>query len=229
MSISNDTPIPASLASPHALTSYHTFHADLPPSNVPEGYNRFHPSLKPEGFPETRIVGLLACQRDPYLRELKGVEIVKAGKQVTAEKKDSRKKKSKGDAVKEEKVEPVPEGEIWEVELKDTVLFPEGEFVCYAKLYAGWTDLEYRFTGGGQPNDTGYFYIHPSSDSSGTVELKVVNVQRRGLSAVHHVLIPKDLREHAGEVLKEGVKVDMKVDWERRWDHVSHLISLHEV
>jgi hypothetical protein len=95
----NDTPIPASLASPHALKSYHTFHSDLPPSNVPEGYYRFHTHLKPETFPETKIVGLLACQRDPYLRELKGVEIVQAKKAEVGKKgKDERKKKSKVDA-----------------------------------------------------------------------------------------------------------------------------------
>jgi alanyl-tRNA synthetase/misacylated tRNA(Ala) deacylase len=127
----NDTPIPASLASPHALTSYHTFHSDLPPSNVPEGYYRFHPHLKPETFPETKIVGLLACQRDPYLRELKGVEIVQAKKAEAGKKgKDERKKKSKlkGDEKKEDADgdEKVVEGEVWEVELKDTVLFPEG-------------------------------------------------------------------------------------------------------
>jgi hypothetical protein len=126
----NDTPIPASLASPHALTSYHTFHSDLPPSNVPEGYYRFHPNLKPETFPETKIVGLLACQRDPYLRELKGVEIVQAKKAEVGKKgKDERKKKSKGDATQTGAPigdEKVVEGEVWEVELKDTVLFPEG-------------------------------------------------------------------------------------------------------
>ena len=127
MSNSKDTPVPASLASPHALTSYHSFHDDLPPSNVPEGYNRFHPSLRPETFPDTKIVGLLACQRDPYLRQLNGVEIVAARKAVQEKAKDSRKKKPKGD-VKEEKAEQLPEGEIWEVELKDTVLFPEGRY-----------------------------------------------------------------------------------------------------
>jgi hypothetical protein len=127
----NNTLIPASLASPHALTSYHTFHSDLPASNVPEGYYRFHPHLKPETFPETKIVGLLACQRDPYLRELKGVEIVQAKKAEVGKKgKDERKKKSKlkGDEKKEDADgdEKVVEGEVWEVELKDTVLFPEG-------------------------------------------------------------------------------------------------------
>jgi hypothetical protein len=126
---SNDTPIPTSLASPHALTSYHTFHSDLPPSNVPEGYYRFHPHLKAETFPETKIVGLLACQRDPDLRELKGVEIVQAKKAEVGKKgKDERKKKSKGDAQAgaPNGDEKVLEGEVWEVELNDTVLFPEG-------------------------------------------------------------------------------------------------------
>jgi hypothetical protein len=122
----NDTPIPASLASPHALTSYHSFHDDLPPSNVPEGYNRFHHALKPATFPSTRIVGLLACQRDPYLRELKGVEVVASRKAVQEQDKSRSKKKPKGD-VKQDQAEAVDEAGTWEVELKDTVLFPEGE------------------------------------------------------------------------------------------------------
>ena len=83
--------------------------------------------------------------------------------------------------------------------------------------------------GGGQPNDTGTFTIQSSSttpsDIQGPIELKVINVQRTGLSAVHHVLVPKDIQakvdgEEVGAVLKPGVRVDMKVDWERRWDHV---------
>jgi len=122
----NDTSIPASLVSPHALTSYHSFHDDLPPSNVPEGYNRFHHALKPATFPDNRIVGLLACQRDPYLRELKGVEVVAARKAVQEQDKTRSKKKPKGD-VKQDQAGTANDGEIWEVELKDTVLFPEGK------------------------------------------------------------------------------------------------------
>ena len=61
------------------------------------------------------------------MRALNGVEIVAARKAVQEKAKDSRKKKPKGD-VKEEKAEQLPEGEIWEVELKDTVLFPEGRY-----------------------------------------------------------------------------------------------------
>lgn len=215
---SKDIPIPASLASPHALTSYHSFHDDLPPSNVPEGYNRFHHALKPETFPHTRIVGLLACQRDPYLRELKGVEIVAARKAVQEQDKSRSKKKPKGDA-KQDKVETKDEGEVWEVELKDTILFPEGTFKRdYRASVAAGSNL--TWTGGGQPSDAGIFRITPSP-SSKTTELQVINVQRRGLSAVHHVKIPKELMGSIEEVLKPGVKVDMQVDWERRWDHVS--------
>jgi Ser-tRNA(Ala) deacylase AlaX len=76
------------------------------------------------------------------------------------------------------------------------------------------------WTGGGQPNDTGVFRITPST-SSDVQELQVINVQRRGLSAVHHVKIPKELHGSIEEILKSGVKVDMQVDWDRRWDHVS--------
>jgi hypothetical protein len=114
--------------SPNALTSYHTFHTDLPPSNVPEDYNRFHPSLKPSSFPENKIVGLLACQRDPYLRELKGVKITAAriGKVEKNPRRDGGKKKGKGSGTEDKEDKQKDDGEVWEIELEDTVLFPEG-------------------------------------------------------------------------------------------------------
>jgi Ser-tRNA(Ala) deacylase AlaX len=52
-----------------------------------------------------------------------------------------------------------------------------------------------------------------------------MNVQRKGLNAVHIVSIPSSLSTTHPElkiedVLKPGNKADLKVDWERRWDHV---------
>jgi misacylated tRNA(Ala) deacylase len=63
--------------------------------------------------------------------------------------------------------------------------------------------------GGGQPNDTGYID-----------EVKVYNVQRRGLQHIHFTKEPVEV----------GKKVTLKVDWERRFDHVQqhsgqHLLS----
>lgn len=57
------------------------------------------------------------------------MEIVQAKKAEVGKKgKDERKKKTKGDAQAGalNGNEKVVEGEVWEVELKDTVLFPEG-------------------------------------------------------------------------------------------------------
>ncbi len=73
--------------------------------------------------------------------------------------------------------------------------------------------------GGGQPNDTGTLIL-PSSPP-----LKVENVQRTGLRAVHHVRVPPELVHSAEEILKKGVKVEMEVDWERRYDQVSSIVD----
>lgn len=62
------------------------------------------------------------------------MEIVQAKKAEVGKKgKDERKKKSKGDVQMgaTDGDEKVIEGEVWEVELKDTVLFPEGRSLSY--------------------------------------------------------------------------------------------------
>ncbi|KAA8916933.1 hypothetical protein TRICI_000900 [Trichomonascus ciferrii] len=81
------------------------------------------------------IVGLLACQREPYLKSLK-THVVGCEKLL-----DKKKQEVVG----------------YELELKDTILFPEG---------------------GGQPFDTG-------SLKHGEDTISVSNVQRDGLTAVH--------------------------------------------
>lgn len=86
------------------------------------------------------IVGLLACQRDPYLRSLK-TQVVGCEKVL-----DKKSKEITG----------------YELELKDTVLFPEG---------------------GGQPNDTGILKMATESGEENVIS--VSNVLRDGLTAVH--------------------------------------------
>lgn len=108
------------------------------------------------------IVGLLACQKDPYLQTLKTK--VLSCEQVT----------DKSGAVKG-----------YEVELEDTVLFPEG---------------------GGQPYDTGMIN-----------DVKVHNVQRDGLTAVHLMDSP----------VEPGAEVSVKVDWNRRLDHMQQHTGQH--
>ncbi|KAI7906143.1 Threonyl/alanyl tRNA synthetase [Cokeromyces recurvatus] len=63
--------------------------------------------------------------------------------------------------------------------------------------------------GGGQPSDTGYID-----------NVKVHNVQRQKLAHVHYTKEP----------ITQGADVEVKLDWERRWDHVQqhsgqHLLS----
>ncbi|KAK9701198.1 hypothetical protein K7432_011820 [Basidiobolus ranarum] len=108
------------------------------------------------------LVGSLACQLDPYSKELT-TTVYSCTERPNAD-------------------------GLYEVELFDTVLFPEG---------------------GGQPHDTGFIN-----------EVKVVNVQRKGLDCIHYTEAP----------LEVGSKVVVKVDYERRWDHMQqhsgqHLIS----
>lgn len=189
-----------------SLTSYHTFHSDLPELNVPEDYNRLHSSLDPTQFPSPRIVGLLACQRDPYRRQLDKVEIIKTGKHEQPKLKGRNIKK--GAATTDSSL-------VWEVELSDTVLFPEGQSCLVSSLHlSSYLDA---LAGGGQPNDTGSLTL--SSDHS--TSFKVINVTRRGLTAVHLVSIPTEMQDKVDDLLKLGTLVNLAVDWERRLDHVS--------
>ena len=128
---------------PPPPTDYQLFHADLPAPRTRPDYHRFF--LDPRTLPSEKIVGTLACQRDSYLRTLstqvaaarkarqdallraKGVAAqdanAPAGAQKTA-------KAGKKDKVKENATKlPETKGDsndLWEVELMDTVLFPEG-------------------------------------------------------------------------------------------------------
>lgn len=70
---------------------------------------------------QSRPVGTLACQRDSYLRSLE-TEVVSCVPLTADKKRESRVKGAK-------KEEPEAEG-LWEVEFKDSVLFPEGGCPC---------------------------------------------------------------------------------------------------
>lgn len=81
-------------------------------------------------IPKERYVGLLACQLDPNLRELETV-VTRCTKKTQAavsrsngKEKGKQQKGSNGSG----KATPKQEEELWEVELLDTPLFPEGAF-----------------------------------------------------------------------------------------------------
>lgn len=99
----------------------------LPPVTPPDYHRIVSPSLRIPSDPQTSIpVGLLACQRDPLLREL--ATTVVSSRPAEAPPQPKRAKKDKAGA------DGAPAGPLLEVLLHDTVLFPEG---------------------GGQPSDIG--------------------------------------------------------------------------
>ncbi|KDN41084.1 ThrRS/AlaRS common domain-containing protein, partial [Tilletiaria anomala UBC 951] len=100
-------------------------------------------------------------------------------------------------------------GELWHVLLQDTIIFPEG---------------------GGQPSDTGTLQLFESFEGSQPAELSIVSAFRRNLDAVHMVHIPSGVP--AQNLLQRGAKVLVKVDWQRREDHMQqhtgqHLLSAY--
>lgn len=119
------------------------------------------------------MVGILACQNDSYLKSL-ATNVVACNKIPTER---SKKEKSLSD------------WNGYEIEFKDTILFPEG---------------------GGQPYDTGVAIVDGR-------EVKVKNVQRDGLTAVHIV----------EEEIPENSKVELKLDWKRRLDHMQQHTGQH--
>lgn len=82
---------------------------------TPADYAKFNFLL-----PNERYVGLLACQRDPNLRKLETL--------VTAcsERIDVPAPRNNGKEKGKQKKAMLQEEKLWEVELLDTVLFPEG-------------------------------------------------------------------------------------------------------
>ena len=135
------------------------------------------------------VVGALACQRDSYLRTL--TTTVLRCTPIEAKTEEPKKgKKGKKAAVAPSVAEPAKL--LYEVELEDTVLFPEG---------------------GGQPADTGTIRAVAATAD----EVRVLDVQRRELRAVHVV----------DGLLAERAAVEVTVDWRRRLDHMQQHTGQH--
>lgn len=124
---------------------------------TPPDYARFAFSL-----PAERYVGLLKCQLDPYCRELETVVVRCQKKTAAAVARSNGKEKGKQKAGQSQ---TEPEG-LWEVELLDTPLFPEG---------------------GGQASDTGSLHLLDQPDREPVIVREVV---RRHLAAVHMCTAP---------------------------------------
>jgi Ser-tRNA(Ala) deacylase AlaX len=153
-------------------------------------------------LPDKRYVGMLHCQRDPLAATLvtRVVRCDKVQKSSTsgADKKSSKAKPKKGSAAPPTEQDVV--GDEWQVELADTVLFPEG---------------------GGQPSDTGRIVPllpdgqdSPSSASAAAVVRQVI---RRNLDAVHFVSKPFEV----------GTQVRLEVDMDRRRDLMDQHTGQH--
>lgn len=120
-------------------------------------------------------VGALACQRNSFLFDKFKTLVVSC--EPTKNKKD--------------KIED------YEIELQDTILFPEG---------------------GGQPSDSGSLKImEGNGDSSSVEKISVSHVSRTGLHAKHHV----------NEYIEPGTTVEVVVDRERRMDYMQQHTGQH--
>lgn len=92
-------------------------------------------------------------------------------------------------------------GKLWEVELLDTIIFPEG---------------------GGQPSDTGVMrLLDPNGGVSHTFPIEMC--LRRKLDSVHLIRIPSGIEID----LREGREVEVEADWDRRIDQMSIHTSQH--
>ncbi|ODN73823.1 hypothetical protein L202_07349 [Cryptococcus amylolentus CBS 6039] len=176
----------------------------LPETATHKDYTRIH--FDTANVPAKRIVGLLACQRDPLLHKMRTKVYAAREASVTAPPPPKGKaKQKKGAALVNGDAKPEEKGKLWEVELLDTVIFPEG---------------------GGQPSDTGVIRL---LDPNGgvTQEFPVEMCLRRKLDSVHLVRIPLGVEVEGGW---EGREVEVETDWDRRFDQMSihtsqHLIS----
>ena len=151
-------------------------------------------------LPTKRYVGMLKCQLDPLAQTLV-TEVVRCDKvqpapQAAAPAKGAKANKAaaapaKGAKGKQAAGAPAADPQTkdeWEVELLDTVLFPEG---------------------GGQPSDTGALVaLVDGQDGDAQPRVTVRQVVRRNLDAVHYVDQP----------LEVGTKVRVEVDMARRID-----------
>jgi misacylated tRNA(Ala) deacylase len=159
---------------------------------TPSDYVKLHPAVQ---LPKVRHVGLLACQLDPLRRSLASRVIsVKPSAPAPAPAKSGKRSKAT-DAPAE--LAPVV-GRVFEVELEDTVLFPEG---------------------GGQNSDAGTMVL-------GEHELSVLHVLRQGLRAVHFVAVPAEAESVLVEQAEVVVHVDWVRRMDLMTHHTSqHLLS----
>lgn len=112
----------AAVASRAALTSITGQFAQINLSQAaatPEDYAKYAFEL-----PHERYVGLLKCQLDPNARELETLVVRCEKQKEPAVARSNGKEKGKAKAGGKASTQPV---EVYEVELLDTVLFPEGE------------------------------------------------------------------------------------------------------
>lgn len=120
-------------------------------------------------------VGALACQRNSFLFD--GFKTLVVSCEPTKNKK----------------------GEIegYEIELQDTILFPEG---------------------GGQPSDSGFLKIVEGNRNSSKIEkILVSHVSRFGLHAKHHV----------NDYIEPGTTVEVAVDEQKRMDYMQQHTGQH--
>lgn len=106
------------------------------------------------------IVGALACQRDSYLKTFKTI-VLKCTPIENKSNDDKRKSKSKGKDKNNNNNNKELEAakQLYELELEDTILFPEG---------------------GGQPADKGFIILDGTNK-----KIEVIDVQRKDLKAIH--------------------------------------------
>lgn len=122
------------------------------------------------------VVGLLACQMNSYQTELSTkvvscvpyVPVPPAGAAASGGSGDKKKKKQQPQGGAGGKGEGEASSKLYEIELEDTVLFPEG---------------------GGQPSDNGVLVLGGSNSESKPIPVE--SVRRAGLTALH--LIPQPL------------------------------------
>jgi len=197
--------------------------AILFPDTTPSDYHRIiSPQLVLPTDPNVSIpVGLIACQRkstsvstsiasdqtlsasgDPLLKSLETIVV-----SCVVSKPSPTPSTTKKPAKKAVSAPQLPDDPILEVQLHDTIIFPEG---------------------GGQPTDTGS--ITTKADG---LSFQVVQAKRHGGHAVHYVRVAGVSVEDAVQALSPGAQVTVALGhegWERRYDHVGILtlfLSFH--
>ncbi|PFH46167.1 hypothetical protein AMATHDRAFT_156090 [Amanita thiersii Skay4041] len=172
----------------------------LPPVTHPDYFKVISPTLSVPSDPRVSIpVGLLACQRDPLLKELETVVVSSAISNLQPSSNNGAKK-----AKKSVIAPPLPQNPLIEVILHDTVIFPEG---------------------GGQPTDTGIITTLNDGKQWEVVQAKrhgghavqYIEVKEGGIDAAIQVFTPGvkvlvSLGQHGSA---------------RRYDHMSMHTSQH--